>query len=264
VSADRFAALAVSRTAVTGNVTTQAGLGLGGGGLFVRGPGGASLVPASISGCTVSNNTTPADGGGALVTGGVRLTVAASTFAGDAASGSGGGLCTTGTGANQVPVSVAGCRFADDRATNSGGGILFLGDGPVSVRSTRVAGCASGTGGGIYADSIGAADGFVMAGCTLAGNRATSGGGLAVIGVPTFSVSGSSFADNWASQLGGGVYVDNADGSILGTRVAGNAAALDGGGVYHGTTGTVVLEAALVRANTAPTGPDVYGTFTFV
>jgi hypothetical protein len=138
------------------------------------------------------------------------------------------------------------------------------GDGPASVRSTRVVGCASGFGGGVYAHSAASADGFVMAGCTLSGNVATYGGGLAVVFTPTFRVGGSSFANNWATQDGGGIDVENSGGSVLGTRVGGNAAYALGGGVAHFGSGTIVLQAGPVRWNTAPTGPDVFGTVTFV
>jgi hypothetical protein len=260
-----FTSLSISRTAVTGNVTTQAtDPGDGGGGLFVMGSINPSpLVPATISGCTFSTNVTPGDGGGALVTGGVRLTVTGSTFAGDVASGSGGGLCATGTGASQVAVTVAGCTFTGDRATSAGGGLAVTGDGPASVRSTRFVACGSGVGGGIYARSS-AADGFVMTGCTLSGNFAVYGGGLGIENTPAFHVSGTSISNNWASGSGGGILVRDSGGSVLGTRVGGNAAANEGGGVYQLGTGTVVLQAAQVRGNTCINGPDVFGTFTFV
>jgi hypothetical protein len=46
-------------------------------------------------------------------------------------------------------------------------------------------------------------------------------------------------------------------------NVTGNFAVFDGGGIDNGG-GTVVVQAAKVFGNTAPTDPDVHGTFTFV
>jgi hypothetical protein len=45
---------------------------------------------------------------------------------------------------------------------------------------------------------------------------------------------------------------------------AGFYAAPTGGGVFQAGAGTVTLQVAKVHLNTAPTDPDVTGTFTFV
>jgi hypothetical protein len=266
VEANNFASITISRSTVAGNQTTQTNAtDQGGGGLFIQGSGAAPLNPAAISGCTISSNSSAHFGGGALVTGGVRLTVTGSRFAGDRAAVAGGGLTAFGAAAKQVATSITGCTFANEKA-GSGGGLLFFGDGPVTMTATKVTGCTAlggGAGGGLYVKCYAAADGFVMTGCIVSGNTAILGGGIAISLTPDFHISNSSMTNNWATSDGGGAFIRLSGGSILGTTITGNAATF-GGGVAHSGSETVALQIAKVHGNTAPTDPDVEGTFTFV
>ena len=82
-------------------------------------------------------------------------------------------------------------------------------------------------------------------------------------GAFVFKVIGGSFTGN-SSPKGGGIYIHTSTGSILGVTISGNTATVVGGGVCQAGVGTVTLQIAKVIANSAPLGPDVYGTFTFV
>ena len=178
----------------------------------------------------------------------------------------GGGLVTIGIGANRVAASVTECMFANDSVGSNGrgGGLCFFGDDLDSLVSTKVTGCTATIGGGVYVQASGAGNGFVMTASTISGNTATDGGGVFIFGTPDFHISGSSVTDNWAAGVGGGITADEAGGSILGTTVSGNAAGTDVGGIDQSGAGTVTLQVAKVHGNTAPSNPDVSGTFTFV
>jgi hypothetical protein len=262
--ATHFDSLTITKSTVTGNQTTRTNaINQGGGGLFIEGTGTAPLRPATISGCTISNNASAQYGGGTFVTGGLMLTVTGSTFAVDRAAAGGGGLRTIGTGADQVAVSITRCQFANDNGGAAGGGLMVDGDGTASVVSTKVIGCTASEGGGILAGAHAATNGFLMSGCTVSGNTGTLGGGLLLASTPDFHISASSITDNGAAE-GGGVLVEFSNGSILGTKISGSAASDDAGGIANLGGGTVTLQVAKVHGNTAPTNPDLDGTFTFV
>jgi hypothetical protein len=78
-----------------------------------------------------------------------------------------------------------------------------------------------------------------------------------------FHVSGGSFVGNSALGAGGGIQAQNSNGAIEGATITNNTAGGAGGGVNN-ALGTVTLQIAKVFANSAPTDPDVEGTFTFV
>jgi fibronectin-binding autotransporter adhesin len=266
VEANDFASLTISKSTITGNQTTKTNATYqGGGGLFIQGSESAPLRPATITGCTISSNSSASYGGGTFVTGGVKLTVTSSTFSADRAAGDGGGLLTLGAGANQVAVAVAGCKFANDSCDSLGGGLAVIGDGVASVVSTKVTGCtATLAGGGLYAVSHAATNGFLMSGCTISGNSAGIGGiggGVWIAGTPDFHISGSSITNN-SAQSGGGMFVANSSGSILGTTISGNVAAVHGGGIVHESGGTVILQISKVHGNISPNIPNAEGTFT--
>jgi hypothetical protein len=263
VETTQVASLTISKSSVTGNQTTKTDSSLlGGGGLFIQGSGTTPLEPATISGCTISNNSSAYTGGGAFVTGGIRLTITGSTFAGDRGALAGGGLVTFGKAANQVATSVTGCTFTNDDSSGSGGGLVVQGDGPVAITATKVTGCTSTNGGGVFVKCYAPANGFVMSGCTVSGNTAltSNGGGIFIVATPDFHISGSSITNNWARFDGGGAYIVDSGGSVLGTTISGNAA-VDGGGVVHRGSGTIALQVAKVHGNTSPTNPDIEGTF---
>jgi len=254
----------ISKTVFDGNRTTKNTPSFGGGGVFIEG-NGVTLQAAKIIGSQFTGNQTALAGGGLYATNGLNLTVTGSTFAGNNAADDGGGLHTGGTGVDKVNLTVSGNVFSSNVAgTDDGGGIFASGDGAVSIIGSKVTGNVAGNdGGGIYANSIAA---VLIKGVIATANNVTDGrgGGLAIEGTSTvsFQVSGGSFTSNSAVN-GGGIYIGSSNGSIMGVTVSGNVATSDGGGVEE-LTSTVTLQIAKVTANTAPVGPDVSGTFTFV
>jgi hypothetical protein len=259
ISAGGFTSLTISKSTIRGNHTakpntTNEG---GGGGVSIVGPGTGTLVPVTVIGCTLVDNSGNL-GGGLLAQNGVKLTVTGSIFSSDAAA-SGGGLMTQGTGANHVDVSVTGTTFADD----NGSGAHFSGSGTVAVTSSKITGCFAAEGGGIavYGDST---DTFSLKNTVISGNTAlSSGGGLFVSQTSSATVAGGSISNNVAGFEGGGAYFAGSVGTVIGTTMSGNVAGFAGGGAYNASAGGMTIQIVKVWGNSAPSHADTGGVFTF-
>jgi predicted outer membrane repeat protein len=254
----------ISKSIFSGNRTTKNTSGYGGGGLLIEG-NGVTLQTAKITGTQFTGNQSSLDGGGLYATDGLNLNITGSTFAGNSAASDGGGVRTAGSGALKVNLTVSSGAFSNNVViSDDGGGVSASGAGTVSIIGSKVTGNVAGNdGGGIYANSTAA---VLIKGVIATANDVTGGrgGGLAIEGTSTvnFQVTGGSFTSNSAVN-GGGIYIGSSNGSIRGVTISGNVATSDGGGVEE-LTSTVTLQIAKVTANTAPVGPDVSGTFTFV
>jgi hypothetical protein len=266
IDAYHFASLTISKCTISGNRTTATNaIYQGGGGLLADGSG-ASL-PVKITGSHITNNRSDYSGGGIQAINGVALTISSSTISGNAAQMWGGGVSTYGEGAGKVSLSVAGSTLSGNTAQYGGGIATFPTStpgitGPVSIISSKIAGNeALGGGGGL---SIAGASSLTVTNCTVTGNTGVRAGGIGMYFVESFHISGGSVTGNSAATYGGGIECYTSTGSILGTNISGNAAETKGGGVCDNSFGTVTLQIAKVTGNTAPTGPDVYGTFTDV
>jgi hypothetical protein len=258
-----FGTLTISKSTITGNRTTTSGASYqGGGGIFVLGDSNLTPQPVKIVGSRISDNQSARYGGGLLAHGGIALTISASTLLGNRASQFGGGIDASGTGTARVDLTISGGAIANNVAAAFGGGINAYGDGAISITAAKVSGNVAEIGGGIYANS--SAVSVTIASVAFAGNLATNGGGgLEIANTGDFNLRGGSFQNNGASS-GGGIQIVNSTGSILGVSISDNAATNAGGGVFQSGIGTVTLQIAKVHGNTAPTDPQVSGTFTFV
>jgi hypothetical protein len=144
-----------------------------------------------------------------------------------------------------------------------GGGIdAASGNGTISIIASRVTGNVAKTGGGLVLASKEAA---TVAGSLVAGNSATSGtgGGIQIGNTPNFELSSSAIVGNNVAGIGGGVYAYNSTGSINSVTLSGNSATVAGGGAFNGgaMAGTIALIHPDTAGNTAPSFPDLDGTF---
>jgi hypothetical protein len=265
---DGMTSLTISRSTISGNQTTsKSGPNQGGGGIAIRG-GFTTPQRLNITGSSIVDNRSAEYGGGLLVQLGVEVTISGSAVADNHAASNGGGLYATGTGANnKVDVTIKGSTFSDNLTNQSGGGLFAVGDGQITITSTKVTGnVANADGGGMYLKSTASKNGVLLNNVTVSQNTASNlgfGGGIAITSTPDFHFSGGSFTNNRA-QEGGGIEVISASGSILGALVANNEAQIAGGGVFGFGSAGVALQIVKVFGNTAPTDPDVSGTFMFV
>jgi predicted outer membrane repeat protein len=262
--------LTVSRSIISGNRTTAVN-GLfplqGGGGMYISGNGGATLMPVLITGSSIIDNSSAYDGGGILATNGVAVTITGTMVAGNSATEDGGGIYASGTAKKEVNLTIMGGTVANDVAGGSGGGVLATGDGRILISSTKVTGnAAAGAGGGLSLSSSAVTNGVVLKNMTVddnVANRSMVGGGVVLDSTPDFHILGGSFTSN-AAGGGGAIGLVDSSGSILGTRITGNNAAVDGGGISQALGGSVVVQAADVFGNTALSDPDFFGMFTFI
>jgi predicted outer membrane repeat protein len=109
--------------------------------------GSATLT---VRNSTLSNNSSPVDGGGIYVNGGT-VTVTGCTLTGNVAGAAGGS--TSSGGAIYVRtgnVTISGCILTGNYAPNAGGAI-YVGGGTVTLTNDKVAGnSTTGYGGGLY------------------------------------------------------------------------------------------------------------------
>jgi predicted outer membrane repeat protein len=153
----------------------------------------------------------------------MSYSVSASSFAGNRATGLGGGMLAR---ANAV-VAVAGCNFTANSATM--GGAVAAGDrAGVDLRACRLDGnSAAAAGGGVYAgDSASVA----VSESGFSGNRAAYGGALASFDAAAASLTDVSLDGNSAAKCGGAVAINSTSPLALAgvVDVRGNAARTGG------------------------------------
>jgi hypothetical protein len=218
--------------------------GFGGSGVaFIQNLNGPTV---SITGTTISGNTTTDHGGGIRINAtGVTasVTITDSTISGNRTGlfGDGGGIRAVST--NLV---VTGSHIDDNIARpddvlvgGGGGGIAMSGGGSLVVTSS-----------------------------TIDGNWADDeGGAVSLSGVPTASFASSSLSGNTADGFGGGAFSATGTGTsytFTDTTIDGNTARLAGGGIGVSTSGSgvqVLLERSTVSDNTT-TNSNGGGVFT--
>jgi predicted outer membrane repeat protein len=219
---------------------------------------------ASLFGCTIRNNTSNGQPGGAGCFAGV--TICDSTFDGNQ-GGQGGALYVNGEG----PATIRTSTFSNNVGSQGG---AIASEGGTFLDCTFV-GNTAGSGGAVDANRV------TVSGCTFSNNSATGGGGalitsgqltnstfdhnsaavdgggLAVIpfSTRTLDISGCTFSNNTAGQYGGGV-ADSGRVRFTNCTLAGNSAGRDGGGLYVGNV-AVTLDYCTLAANNAGLAANV-------
>jgi hypothetical protein len=181
---------------------------------------------------------------------------------------SGGGLALVAGSA-----TIDGGSILSNTATEAGGGIAVTMSSSTALKivesnasaQTLIAGNSATWGGGLAI--IGGSGGsVVLSGGTISGNQATSGGGFSCVktssGQQAVSVGAVTISGNTAVN-GGGVYLNNAVLKVSGAKISGNAASKNGGGVYlddnesYGAA-SFVFDDGVVNGNTAVAGAGLY------
>jgi len=237
--------------------TTDANPG-NGGGLHITGAGNTTLT-----GCTVTNNTAAAEGGG-LWNGTGTMTIQNVNITGNTAGGAGadqggGGIYNLNGGTLTINNAVISDNTADG-AAGSGGGILNDVGGTLTITNTEISGNTSNRAGGGIEDNSGATGSVTLTNVDLTDNITNNspgnGGGLHVTGAGAISITGGTIADNTAGAEGGGLWNGTGTMTIDGTEITGNTADGDGadqggGGIYNFNGGTLTITNAVINDNTA-------------
>ncbi|MSM39796.1 MAG: hypothetical protein GJT30_09295 [Geobacter sp.] len=205
-------------------------------------PGDAITFAAGLSGQTITlatqlvidkDLTISGPGAGSLIVSGSStriLQVSAGstlilqylTLTGGIADNGGALLADSGT-----TTTITGCVFSANTATASGGAIYS--GGAMTVSDTLLSGNSA-----VYGGAISSSGALALTNVTLAANSASSGGGLY----------------NAASGTA----------TLLNATIAGNSAAVRGGGAEN--AGTLTFKNTIIADNSAPTGPEIYGSVT--
>jgi len=232
------------------NLTLRGGAAIRGGGIEVAGS------ELSLVNVTVAGNSAGATGGGIYVDDS-QVFLTKSTVSGNSSGVHGGGIYNDG----QVTLTTSTVR--DNTAVSSGGGIYNISSDLTLVQSTIQGNEAAGLddgfegGGGVYNVGPGT---VVVAGTTIAGNRApeASGAGLFTINtLPQFPIiATSTISGNSAAVYGGGIYTNNSAVVAYNSTVSGNRAVF-GGGAWATQDATLSLINSTVATNGAETGGGI-------
>jgi hypothetical protein len=233
----------------------------------------SGVSSVSISGLTLTDGSTPSDGGALAIYGGAALldnltvtsssadrgggvffgsndvTVNDSRFSDNYASYTGGGLATDGYFgiAPDDALSITGSTFTDNEAEDAGGGIsLYDSYVDVEVAGSTISGNVVAGDGGAYENGGGiwfedTYDGYAttLRNSTVSGNSAPDAGGGVSFGENFYgltSVVNSTVHGNDAA-LGGGIQfadITNTEFTLENSTVTGNSATDSGGGVFRG------------------------------
>jgi predicted outer membrane repeat protein len=214
----------------------------------------------TVSGCTLSANSTASFGGGIFNGFDGLLTISGSTFSGNTAPNGGGAIYNGGTAMvsnstlsgnsgffgggmfNVTTLTVTGCIISDNTALNffgypSGDGGGIWNDGALTVSTSTLTGnSAAHDGGSIW--NVGT---LTVSGGTLDDNSASDQGG-AVTNFATLTVSASTISGNTAAGAGGILNIGSAtiqQGSTLSHNVAGDAGAIYNAGALTVSNSTL-------------------------
>ena len=177
---------------------------------------------AYITGVTVTDGTSSADGGGVYVAAGSTLVMTDSVVSNNITAGSGGGIGNDGTVFLDV-VRLTG------NAASQGGGMENV--TLASITNSLIDGNTVSTNGGGFQSKDGTSNLF-LSNVTISGNSAAAG-------------------------LGGGAYLANIA-TILSSTIAGNTS--NNGGGINRSGGTISVRNTIIANNTASTGSQASGT----
>ena len=223
------------------------GNGTFGGGLFNQGM-------LTIINSTFTDNS--ALYGGAIYTRNGSLTLNGDTFSSNSASAESGAIDNWAGGT----VTVTNNTFTGNSAPN--GGAIGNEWGSVSVSNSTFSNnlASTGAGGAIINDNPSDAysNSLSVVGCTISGNLAVNGGGIASGGPDALSLTNDTITGNSVTGVGGGLYNDGTT-TLIDCTVTGNSAAGGGGGIAN-AGGALKIGDTIVAENTATTGgPDAQG-----
>lgn len=255
---DTGAALALSNSTLSGNSASKTQR-------FVANFGGGidNYGTATVSNCTLTNNTSYSGGGGGIYNH-ATLTVNNSVMS----SNSNYGIANYGT------ATISGSTVSN----NAGGGIYNFGVAALTVGDSTISGNSTwsgGDGGGIW--NAGSA---TISNCTLSGNSASQFGGAIYSttssspGSGTLNLTNCTVSGNYTTSTtngeGGGIYIGDGTVTISSCSVSGNSAIIGGGihifgGADGGHGATVTITGSTLTGNSAQYGGGIaidYGTVT--
>jgi CSLREA domain-containing protein len=253
------------RLIVTGSTTAPSMIAdnsaRGGGGIYSTGLMNASGVTTrvEVSFTTFSGNSAEASGGGIEVVGEGLLTVNDSSFISNHTAGDGGGLSAS----SKSSITVNRTNFSGNSSEGDGAGLYSGTEGQATISGgTYSANSAGGvdasgvaneaSGGGLYLGGMGSID---VANITVTDNDATGdGGGIGIGNGGSVSLRDSTISGNTAGANGGGILNGGRTVTFSRLTITGNTADGDGGGIESQSTGNFTISDTAVHSNIAASG----------
>jgi uncharacterized repeat protein (TIGR01451 family) len=236
-----------------------------GGGVFISGGS------PTVSNVTFGGNSAAIYGGGMYVSSS-SLAVTNVAFSGNTAHSAGGGMYVQSGNPTLTGVSFSG-NTAESAGTYMGGGGMYVESGSptltgVTFENNHTTG--SGIGGGMGVGGAGTASPTLVNVAFSSNTVEYAGGGLG-LGESGVSNPGSAtltnviFRNNSATECGlgasgGGLSVDDFSATLTNVTFSGNSACALGGGIAHIYGSGPTLTNSILWGNTAPDGPQIYGT----
>ncbi len=188
-------ALTMTGCTVSGNLAFE------GGGIVNQGDGVLSLVQSTVLG-----NHASRDGGGGIVNLTAAMTITGSTVSANTTTGIGGGILQVG--GSETSLTITDSTVSGNRSSGSGGGIQSF--AKLTMKNSTVSDneVGYGNGGGISASGA-----VALTNSTISGNRALgdcspnvgNGGGI-FMSDETLTTTNTTLSGNVAVNAGGGVY----------------------------------------------------------
>lgn len=232
----------ITETEFSGNRVTEAGYH--GGALY---SGGGDLT---ISGSTITGNTSPGDAGGLYNYSGV-LSISNSSITANEAGYSGAGVFNYGGS-----TSISDSSVSNNVSLYGDGGGISNANGSLTLTRSTISGNQAVTDGGGVSNSSGR---IIVVESTLDNNTSgRDGGGIATLTGPV-TLTNSTVSTNSANVRGGGVKSDSAAVRLVHSTFTLNNANIDGGGIGvspNGNGESILIHNSIVAGNTSPIGPD--------
>ncbi|MEO6390912.1 MAG: choice-of-anchor Q domain-containing protein [Pyrinomonadaceae bacterium] len=224
----------------------------GGGGVIIRGR-------ATITGSTISNNSTIGFGGGILGQNSIQnlpINITDSQVNSNSA-GIGGAIYIA-----RGPVTLNHCDLLGNHASEGG---AIYNDNPFNTltinQSTLDGNTAIKEGGGIVVNGGTIVNDSSISSNTVSGTTGLGGAGILVLlGTPT--ITNSSITGNVSAKQGGGIY-NRRTVNLIHVTVNNNSAMTGGGGIYSRNTFQVNSRNSIIGDNydSSGTAPDYFGSF---
>ncbi|MFA5884322.1 MAG: right-handed parallel beta-helix repeat-containing protein, partial [Acidimicrobiia bacterium] len=192
---DKILAVTITGSTITGNTSTEND----GGGLYVNYVDGAVTITDTV----ISGNAAGGGGGGLWVYYASDVVVSNSTISDNSADGDGGGLYL---GRVRSSATITFTTISGNTALEDGGGILWYDSDTLEIRNTTISGnSAAVDGGGLYIASSN--DGpITIFNTTISGNTADHGGGISTASYEGLEIVQSTITDNTA-DVGAGLNI---------------------------------------------------------
>lgn len=201
-------------------------------------------------------STSATIGGGAILIGlGASVTLSGGTISENHTEANGGGIFNTGTLAADQVIFYANTATSTLSFRGLGGAIYTTGD--LTLSNTWLASNISRSGGGLYISQDGAPPAVRVQNSFVADNRAVVGGGGIYAGTTTtatavLTVTDSTIAANWAN-IGGGLSLNNSAANIYRTAIGKNHANWAGGLASTGSGALVRIYDSTIYSNVITT-----------